>query len=116
MSMAELLKLVKSYANGDIDYPAFRRDFVKRFLATRNSDFSVDCAIVQIESLCADVAEGEISSESDFQNKMKAIAEPTRADSLGPNPVQIVEVSVGVYQSISSGSTSVGANVLQAAA
>lgn len=111
MQMADLLQLVKRYVNRDVDYSTFRGEFVKRFLSVRNDDFAIDNAIVLIESLCADVAEGEVRSETDVRDKLKAIVDPVQAGSIGQNPVQFLEASGGTgYLTISSGSTSIGAN------
>ncbi len=71
--MFELAQLINSYLAAEIDYQTLRREFVLRFLAVRCEDSVTDAAVVQIESLCADVAEGEIVSEDSLKTTLRAI-------------------------------------------
>jgi hypothetical protein len=111
MTMLELAKLVKRYADCEITYSEFRREFVTRFLSVRSGDMVLDNAVAQIESLCADVAEKLISSESELRAKLLAATSSARAENGSPNPVQFLDVQIPVdTRYISSGSTSVGSN------
>lgn len=112
MRVTELLQLVNRYTLGDIDYATFRREFVSLFLSVRSEDQSVACAVAEIESLCADVAERIILSEIDLRNKLMAIVEPAKTGNEPPNKIQFFRVAASLGQrSLSSGSTSVGSTI-----
>lgn len=71
--MTELAQLVKRYAKGEIDYRTFRREFVVQFLSVSSNYPVLETAVAKIESLCADVAEGLISSESELKNNLQEL-------------------------------------------
>jgi hypothetical protein len=114
MQMLELVQLIKRYADRTITYSEFRREFVVRFLSVRSGDAALDGAVAQIESLCADVAEKLISSESELRAKLAelmAVPSAPRCENGSTNPVQFLDVPRASAQvCISSGSTSIGAN------
>ena len=70
--MFELAQLIRSYLAGELDYSTFRREYVVRFLSVRRDD-DEDAAVVEVESLCADVAEGEIASEDALKAALRAL-------------------------------------------
>jgi hypothetical protein len=55
--MNELRQFLMRYIAGDIEFAAFRRAFVERFLTTASADSAVWQAVLQIESACADFSE-----------------------------------------------------------
>lgn len=71
--MVKLRELVFRYINNDIDYSAFRREFVSTFLAVWTDDAILNGAVVDIESLCADVAEGELRSEELLKEQLRQL-------------------------------------------
>jgi hypothetical protein len=69
--MFELARLIRSYLDGELDYATFRREFVVRFLAVRSDDEGTDAVVVETESLCADLAEGQIASEASLKDALR---------------------------------------------
>jgi len=58
--MNELRQLVRRWLAGNLEYPAFRREFVQRFQTVLNADPAVETAANVIESDCSDYSEGLI--------------------------------------------------------
>jgi hypothetical protein len=113
--MLKLAQLVKRYADNEIDYSTFRREFVMQFLSVRNNDVAIADVVAMIESLCADVAEKLIVSEADLREQLTAaVASMTPSLNSGSNPVQFLDVPAqngNRSRYIASGATSIGANV-----
>jgi hypothetical protein len=75
--MLELIELVNVYTNGGMTYREFRREFVLRFLSVRSGDVTVDNTVAEIESLCADVAEKLIQSETELKAQLQSLIQET---------------------------------------
>ena len=74
--MNELHQLVMQYTDRAIDFAAFHRAFVERFLTVQNADANVWRSIVEVESACADFSEGRIASEDELKKALStAIAQ-----------------------------------------
>jgi hypothetical protein len=82
MQMVDLRRLVERYVDDAIDYSAFRREFVLQFLAVRANP-EVDSAVAEIESLCADRAEGLLGSEAEMKLDLARIVRPREVAGIG---------------------------------
>ena len=75
--MEELCELVRQYVAGEIDYSAFRRDMVVRFLSTRNADPAVEKIAMDIGDVCADFSEGFLAPEERLKKYLSDLVERT---------------------------------------
>ena len=61
MNLYELRRLVGRYAAEEIDYAAFRDEFVRRYLSVWHDDDSLNDLAGKIESACCDFEMEDIS-------------------------------------------------------
>ena len=63
MDLAQLQQLVRRFVENEIDYPAFCEAFVRQFLYARHADAALEDLVNEVESICADFDEGDLSQQ-----------------------------------------------------
>ena len=66
MDLSQLQELVRRLIENEIEYPAFRAEFVHQFLCARHADMALEDLVNEIEGICADRDEGYI-----FESKLR---------------------------------------------
>ncbi len=75
MDLSQLRRLVRQFVAGEIQYEAFRAQFVASYLSVIHQDLEIDRHVNAIENVCADFDEGDIA-DRELRDELSVIANP----------------------------------------